>query len=73
MDMEQITINVTGKNAQEKAARLMRSIYKTMAKINDQNCHITITSQREKTEQDGVSVDIPKFMQPKELFVRGRI
>lgn len=61
--MEQITINVMGNNAQEKAARLMKAIYKTMAKINDPGCHITISSRKETAQQEEREIQIPEFMQ----------
>lgn len=71
--MEQITINVTGNNAQEKAARLMKAIYKTMAKINDPGCHITISSSKETAPQEEREIQIPKFMQAARTPVKQRM
>ena len=44
--MEQIKISITGPDAEEQTARLMKAIYKTMARMDGRNCHITISSQR---------------------------
>ncbi len=61
--MEQITISITGQNSQEQTARLMKAIYKTMAKINNPSCHITISSHKEAALQEEREIQIPEFMQ----------
>lgn len=75
MDMEQITISITGKRAQEQTLRLMKAIYKTMARMNDRGCHITISSRRQETLQEDREIKIPEFMQENKgnPFLAGRM
>ena len=63
--MEQIKISITGPDAEEQTARLMKAIYKTMARMDGRNCHITISSQREIPLNGEGEIEIPKFLQDK--------
>lgn len=72
--MEQITINITGQKAQEQTAQLMTAIYKTMARINDKGCHITISSQSIDIPGEKRELQVPDFMKVlRQLPMAGRI
>lgn len=44
--MEQIMINITGRGAEEQKAKIMKAVYKVLARENDSRCHIDISSRR---------------------------
>lgn len=71
MDMEQITVSITGKGEQEQAARIMKAIYKTMVHADGKRCRVTISNQKE--EQGYEEIQVPDFMQVRFPVVRGRM
>ena len=60
--MEQIMISIKGNGEQEQTARLMKAIYKTMARTNKAGCQVTVSSRREDVPEEHAEIKVPEFM-----------
>lgn len=63
--MENITISITGEKAKAQASAIIRSFYKTMAKMEDGGCHIQMMTSHVRDEDEITleEIDIPEFLQ----------
>jgi uncharacterized protein YcgI (DUF1989 family) len=68
--MENITISITGKNAERQASAIIRSFYKTMAKMEDGGCHIQLSTAHSTESAD--DLQIPDFVQERSKRAAGR-
>lgn len=62
--MENITISITGKNAEKQASAIIKAFYRTMAKMEDGGCHIQLSTERSVENTD--EIQIPAFVNNKE-------
>lgn len=62
--MENITISITGEKAKAQASAIIRSFYKTMARMEDGGCHIQMETKHVRDTDEIVleEIDIPDFM-----------
>lgn len=56
-------IKIKGREASKQAARLMKTIHRTMAAMQDGRCHISVATSREPDYDEIIDIDLSKLGQ----------